>query len=236
MYSDSPTLAFDFTVHDNAQSLIGAIRNISLQRGSTATGLALRFAAERLFVSRGLAIEGDDSGDGDGEDLSLLVGYRGNGVALVVTDGNTQESEAVLSRYATQLKGTGVEVFALGIGPRNTRDQLEIIASIPANVDQVRDFNGLAAQSLIQPLHRDLFCGGEDFTTPDPTTTKPSVSTTDEPTTTEGELPPCEFGAIDLAFVFDASDSVGTRNWALLLQFASNLVKKVNASPAEIKR
>ena len=79
--------------------------------GNTATGAALTFAKDHLFNKRN--------------------GHRKNAkkVAIVITDGESLQDDPTVP--AKELRRSGVEIFAIGVGDKVNQEELRTIATNP---------------------------------------------------------------------------------------------------------
>lgn len=140
-------------------------------------------------------------------------------VVFVLTDGRTQETQAVLTASAAALKSVpDVTVFAAGIGDVDAHE-LSIIASSPASQHEVffDSFAALLQDQLAEDVANLLVCPDTVVFVEDPynctNTTRP----------------------VDLVFVFDSSGSLGVENWQLLKDFAIRLTRRLFISPTDIR-
>ena len=101
--------------------------------------------------------------------LTSAAGYRGNdAVVILLTDGATGETDAVLSAAAKAMQGVA-DVFAIGVGSLINTTQLNEIASAPASSHVFTiDFADLTNTSLLYELVGAAGCNIVELSTINP--------------------------------------------------------------------
>jgi len=123
-FSTDVSLLFNLNAHEDKDSLLEAIRNIRYIGGFTYTAEALRL----LRTST----------------LNELLGVRpveGIPVAILITDGQSNNPEDTRRQALALRNTTEFEVFAVGIGNDVHRNELINIAGDPQSVIQIENFN-----------------------------------------------------------------------------------------------
>ncbi|XP_076807221.1 collagen alpha-6(VI) chain-like isoform X3 [Clavelina lepadiformis] len=122
-YSSYPRTEFGLTSYDNGESVRRAVSGIEYMSGSTLTGMALRYAIERVFIA---------ARDGSAR------------VAIVLSDGESQDR---VNEAAQALKTSGISIFAVGVGDMSSSDRVQQLRAISSshpqsndNVFMVKDF------------------------------------------------------------------------------------------------
>ncbi|XP_068454822.1 collagen alpha-1(XII) chain [Clinocottus analis] len=138
-YGSDARTEFDLKQHLTRPELLRAIGSLPYKGGDTKTGAALDFVLENGFTEQ--------------------AGARREfpKVLLIVTDGR---SEDPVERHAERLRGSGVEVFVLGVQQAD-EDEMKLMASSPhrGHVFNVANFN------QIKSVQRELIaqvCAGVD--------------------------------------------------------------------------
>lgn len=134
-YASETQLEFDFLRWFDKASIVDDILDTVYLRGSTVTGAALKFASNNLLVPS--------------------AGWRENAVpavVVVVTDGQSSETQEVLLHGIGKIKAKADDVLAFGVGSEIGLDELELIASSPNNVFQVENFVNLSDQEFLAAL------------------------------------------------------------------------------------
>ncbi|KAM6968128.1 collagen alpha-6(VI) chain [Aplochiton taeniatus] len=124
-YSDKPTAQIYLNSFNDKSEMLQFIKMLPYHGGGTKTGAALKFTAEKVFVTE----QGSRKAQGVQQ------------VAVVLTAGASQDNVSIA---ATALRRSGVTVYALGIGATN-ESELSKIASHPPNkhVFKVEDLSQL---------------------------------------------------------------------------------------------
>ena len=123
-FSTDVSLLFNLNAHEDKDSLLEAIRNIRYIGGFTDTAEALRL----LRTST----------------LNELLGVRpveGIPVAILITDGQSNNPVDTRRQALALHNTTEFEVFAVGIGNDVHRNELMNIAGDPQSVIQIENFN-----------------------------------------------------------------------------------------------
>ncbi|XP_078356380.1 collagen alpha-4(VI) chain-like, partial [Oculina patagonica] len=128
MYSGRPELSIDFksqTSLDNFQSAVDALTHT---RSMTRIDLALRYAAESLFLNPRSSV---------------------SSIAVVMTDGLQTPGPSVepLGQAVLPLRSKGVRVLAVGVGPRVDRNELKDLVTNQDDVFQMSSFQELLDKS-----------------------------------------------------------------------------------------
>ncbi|XP_041099442.1 collagen alpha-1(XII) chain-like, partial [Polyodon spathula] len=120
-YSRDPYTEFALNTHHNLDAVLKAVRNFPYRGGSTNTGKAMTYVREKIFVPS------------KGARLNVPR------VMILITDGKSSDA---FKDPATQLRTSGVEIFAVGVKDA-VRSELESIANSPAetHVYTVEDFD-----------------------------------------------------------------------------------------------
>jgi len=128
LFNSSPSLLTNFD--DDKQSIKDAINSYTYPPGNTAgtaTGAALNFATDNI--------------------IQASAGYRGGDlVVYVITDGQSQEDDTVVSSAAATLHNTGAEVIVIGITGSVDETELNTIATAESNVYLAENFENLDEQ------------------------------------------------------------------------------------------
>ena len=128
---------FDLNDSFDKTSIKSAILAAPYLNAGTATGRALNLARTDVLVAS--------------------AGYRAERtVVVVVTDGNTQETAAVLQSAATQMQGLA-EVFAIGVGVEINTSELATIASSASNVFTIT-FADLQSDVVVAQIANTAAC------------------------------------------------------------------------------
>uniref|UniRef100_A0A0L8HJQ0 VWFA domain-containing protein n=1 Tax=Octopus bimaculoides TaxID=37653 RepID=A0A0L8HJQ0_OCTBM len=115
---------FPLTKYTDEASLLTGLSNIKFSPedgGSTQTAKAIMYARKSVF---------NDSRDGVAK------------IAIILTDGESTEKHKTLAE-ATLAKSLGINIIAIGVGPKIDADELEAIASNHESVFTVNSFNAL---------------------------------------------------------------------------------------------
>ena len=126
LFSDRSILLFNLNKHNNSDTLIEEIRNIEYVSGpQTNTGAALELLRT--------------------DTLSQVLGLRPSNesrhVAVVITDGQSNDAIDTLMQAEMLHDQTDFQVFAIGVGSGINQDELMNIASDPDFVILLDDFD-----------------------------------------------------------------------------------------------
>ncbi|KAL7886996.1 hypothetical protein AOLI_G00047170 [Acnodon oligacanthus] len=148
LYSDTPKAEFYLNEFDNKREILQYINILRYRGGQTNTGMALKFAREKVFS----------------KDLGSRLAQGIPQIAVVITEGKSHDDVAI---EAYKLKRSGVSVYALGLKNDNI-DQLNEIASYPPwqFVFSVENFDKI--YTVETPLRKTL-CNRVAFSTFDST-------------------------------------------------------------------
>ena len=128
VYSTKARVEIPFPRYNNFPRFYFAVRRLPYYRGVTRIDLALKTAAEDVFLSE--------------------AGARSNvpKILIVMTDGyQTRTADAVpLHKAVLPLKAKGVQVYALTIGRYTRNYELRLIVEKKANIFHSNSFSGLA--------------------------------------------------------------------------------------------
>lgn len=194
LFGDDAQNLFDFGAHNDHASLENAIRTAPYLAQTTYTNLALRYARLQSYT----ALHGARPGI--------------TRTAIVLTDGGSYDPNET-AREAQLLKDTGVLVLSIGIGTNINQTELRLIASSPADVFQVNNFDIL---DTISKQVANVTC-------------------------IEAEAPPkqnptCSVSAkADILFILDSSGSILTDNYKKMLNFVVTLTRNFNFGPNDIQ-
>ncbi|KAF5905696.1 collagen alpha-6(VI) chain-like, partial [Clarias magur] len=111
LYSDTPTADFYLNTFDNKDDILQYIKLLPFKGGESKTSKALKFAKENLFTNE----------MGSRRDVGVQQ------IAVVITEGDSLDNETI---HATELRRSGVQVYALGVTKDNV-ERLKEIASYP---------------------------------------------------------------------------------------------------------
>ncbi|KAJ7379252.1 hypothetical protein OS493_017761 [Desmophyllum pertusum] len=143
VYSTKAEVAISFPQYTSYSSFYYAVGRIPYKRGVTRIDLALKLAAEQVFV-------------GDG-------GSRSNvpKILVVMTDGyQTRTADSVsLDRAVLPLRAKGVQVYALAIGQYVKEYELRLIVENSAHIFKSRKFRDL--RTVMGKLARTTCTNGE---------------------------------------------------------------------------
>lgn len=114
LFSSRPIPIFNFRRFSSRSAVQRAVDRVRYPRGGTKTGLALDFTRKYLFGGR--------------------YGRTRKRVLVLLTDGISQDN---VQGPARVLKSSGVEVFAVGLGKKFRRRELEQIATDKSHVFKV---------------------------------------------------------------------------------------------------
>jgi hypothetical protein len=123
-YSSSSAIVQGFIPTEQVKSLITQkIDKMVYAGGGTATANALLTARTKLFSTR--------------------RGQETPRIALIFTDGASNEGLAAVKSESDQLKNEGIELFSIGIGTGIKQDELNAMASFQQNVMLITNYNAL---------------------------------------------------------------------------------------------
>ncbi|KAF5905697.1 collagen alpha-6(VI) chain-like, partial [Clarias magur] len=111
LYSDTPTADFYLNTFDNKDDILQYIKLLPLKGGESKTSKALKFAREKLFTNE----------MGSRRDVGVQQ------IAVVITEGDSLDNVTI---HATELRRSGVQVYALGV-TKDKVERLKEIASYP---------------------------------------------------------------------------------------------------------
>ena len=141
LFASSAYIKFDLRTYASLNALLTAINNLPYSRGGTDTDEALS-----LLLSTA---------------QSGALGLRNSSskVAIVITDGHSNNPSAVLSVAATLHASNIFDIYAVGVGDADLTE-LETIASSPKLVFTTSTFNNVALQQLHNKISPNL-CNGK---------------------------------------------------------------------------
>ncbi|XP_065920074.1 uncharacterized protein [Dysidea avara] len=148
-FSTDVSLLFNLNAHEEKESLLEAIRNIRYIGGFTDTAEALRL----LRTST----------------LNELLGVRpveGIPVAILITDGQSNNPTDTKLQALALRNSTEFEVFVVGIGNNVRKDELINIAGDPQSVIQIENFNA-SEFDRFENLFAVQACRASDSVPPD---------------------------------------------------------------------
>lgn len=128
MYSGRPELSVDFRSQSSFDNFRSAVDALTHKRSMTRIDLALRFAAESLFLNPRSSV---------------------SSIAVVMTDGIQTPGSGVepLGQAVVPLRSKGVRVLAVGVGPRVDRNELKDLVTSQEDVFQMSSFQELLDKS-----------------------------------------------------------------------------------------
>ncbi|KAF7708844.1 hypothetical protein HF521_017901 [Silurus meridionalis] len=137
LYSDTPTAEFYLNTFDYKDDILQYIQLLPFRGGKSNTSKALKFAREKVFTKE----------TGSRRDFGVQQ------IAVVITEGDSLDNVTV---QATELRRSGVQVYALGVTKDNV-EQLKEIASYPSNrfVFSVENFSKL---NTMEKMLRKTLC------------------------------------------------------------------------------
>lgn len=228
------TLRFHLNKYHDSEELQKAIGWIRFKPGRTTnTGDAITYMSNEMFKEENGARENFPK------------------VAVVITDGKSTETKKTIeaARVAREM---GIHLFAIGVGKKYDRKELENIANKPSD-EYVFTVDNYSALKNILNVFAVKTC--QVTTTPKPTTTttiatptttEPTTTTTTEPTTTTfphriGEqsdhpfVEACNGKPADVYFVMDSSRSIGSSNYQKQKTFVSKLLSAFDISNSKTR-
>uniref|UniRef100_F6QQE0 VWFA domain-containing protein n=1 Tax=Ciona intestinalis TaxID=7719 RepID=F6QQE0_CIOIN len=132
-YNDNPRMEFDFEQTVDKTSVLDAIDGLVYMGGNTKTGLALTFLQSAYEDAR----------------------PHSDKVAVVVTDGRSQDDVIIPSQQLKREVSTGTTIFAIGVGEAERMELVEM-ASVPVDkfVFSVDDYTDIASiqENLIKQI------------------------------------------------------------------------------------
>lgn len=137
-FSTTATVNFKLNDHRTKATVVSAINRISYVQGSTHTDLGLNLAWTNVFNQVG-----------DRPDAQNIL--------YVLTDGQSSSPAATVLQ-ANEVRNNNIKTYAIGIGSRVVKAELDSIATTRDYAIQVADFSNL--QTLTTKLRNDL-CSGE---------------------------------------------------------------------------
>lgn len=128
MYSGRPELSINFRSQGSLDIFQSAVDALTHKRSMTRIDLALRYAAESLFLNPRLSVDS---------------------IAVVMTDGLQTPGPGVepLGQAVLPLRSKGVRVLAVGVGPRVNRNELKDLVTSQDDVFQMSSFQELLDKS-----------------------------------------------------------------------------------------
>ena len=125
VYSNNPEVSFFLNTHNNRQNTVNAIRNVPYIGGTTNTAGGLEFMNDRIFNG--------NNGDRPGVP----------NVAVLVTDGESNERERDTIPEASRAKGRGIRIISVGVSNQINMNELQAIATSNSDVLLADDFDRL---------------------------------------------------------------------------------------------
>lgn len=125
VYSNEAYVEFTLNQYDNRGQVINAIRSVPYIGGTTNTAMGLEYMNDRLFT----AANGDRAGVPN--------------VAVLITDGESNEREQDTIPEATRAKNRGIRIIAVGISDQVNEEELRAVATSSSDVLTATDFNTL---------------------------------------------------------------------------------------------
>jgi len=222
MYSGRPELSIDFRSQSSLDTFQSEVEALSHRRSKTRIDLALRYAADSLFLNRRPSV------------ISI---------AVVMTDGvqTPEPNVEPLGKAVVPLRSKGVRVLAVGVGPRVNRSELEELVTSQEDVFKMSSFQELLDKSdklleavcpqppgLIGTTPREATTASTTPREPTTGTTSPIPTTQSSTThssvsTTPSEPDPKCDQLLDIVFVMDSSRSIDAPQY----QQGKNFVKRL---------
>ncbi|XP_053350352.1 collagen alpha-6(VI) chain-like [Clarias gariepinus] len=149
-YSDTPTADFYLNTFDNKDDILQYIKLLPFKGGESKTSKVLKFAKDKLFTNE----------MGSRRDVGVQQ------IAVVITEGDSLDN---VTKQATELRRSGVQVYALGVMKNeNNAERLKEIASYPPArfVFSVESFYKLKGEERIlrKTMCRNLVLSAVDRT------------------------------------------------------------------------
>ena len=128
MYSGRPELSIDFRSQSSLDIFQSEVEALTHKRSKTRIDLALKYAADSLFLN---------------PRPSLIS------IAVVMTDGvqTPEPNVEPLGKAVIPLRSKGVRVLAVGVGPRVNRSELEELVTSQEDVFKMSSFQELLDKS-----------------------------------------------------------------------------------------
>ena len=139
LFSHRSLLLFNLDEHNNSDSLIEEVRNISYIGGHET------FTAEALELLRTNTLS---------QVLGLRPSNESRHVAIVITDGRSSDRNATLMQAELLHSETDFRVFAIGVGDNIDEEELMNIASDSSYVVLVEDFSATELQRFEDEVRR----------------------------------------------------------------------------------
>ncbi|XP_046571856.1 collagen alpha-4(VI) chain-like [Haliotis rubra] len=178
---------FYLNAYNTKAGLLNAVQNVQYRPGLTATGKGLKFVGENSFLPQNGGRPGAQQ------------------VVIVVTDGESQEKSETASE-AEKVHKAGIKVISVGIGSSIDNGELTALASSPAFVFKVADFDALQ-----------------------------KIETEIRQTTCKAPQTACKSDPADIVFLLDSSSSEGSTNFKKQLDFVSNFVDGFDIGPDSVQ-
>ncbi|XP_064622375.1 collagen alpha-6(VI) chain-like [Lineus longissimus] len=219
-FSTGATLIFSLKRYNTRERMINSLDHLRQQGGQTDTGAALRIAREYVFLPR-MGSRRDDP------DIPQIC--------IVITDGNSQQSEET-KHQAALTKAGGISVFAIGVGKKVSKQELRNIASGVEYVFPVDDY------SKLKNIEFALAYRACDVTKLQPTTTTetPTTTTRVPTTTTAPTLPPlpplyvtpeCKQKQADVVILLDTSSGIRAPDFSEMKAFVQAMAYTLDIYP-----
>ncbi|XP_078614399.1 collagen alpha-1(XXI) chain-like [Branchiostoma floridae x Branchiostoma japonicum] len=122
VYSNRASLEISLDAYDDQEALQDAVADIAYPGGYTLTGAAIDYTTTFAFSTRNGARDGVRK------------------VAVILTDGVSYDDPA---EPAQSMRKAAIITYAVGIGSKLDRDQLDVIAGVPDNLFVLDDFSML---------------------------------------------------------------------------------------------
>ncbi|XP_060778327.1 collagen alpha-6(VI) chain-like isoform X2 [Neoarius graeffei] len=137
LYGDTPTVDFYLNTFDDKEDILQYIKLLPFKGGESKTSKALKLAREKVFI----------------KEMGSRHALGVQQIAVVITEGGSLDNVTV---QATELRRSGVQVYALGVTKDNVK-QLKEIASYPSKrfVFSVESF---AKLNTMEKILRKTLC------------------------------------------------------------------------------
>ncbi|GAB1608201.1 collagen alpha-1(XII) chain-like [Argonauta hians] len=182
---------FSLDKYSDEASLIEGISKVKfapVDGSSTETGKAIKYAREKVFVFARKGIQK---------------------IGIVITDG-ASSAPWETEEQAKRAKSEGINMIAIGVGSRVSRDELNLIASSPSDVFEIKTY------AMLEAIKKKL-----------------GMQTCKVPTTPPPLDEPCEKD-IDMNFVFD-SGMLGDKGTADAVKFITGSISSDDLSKGSIR-
>lgn len=128
MYSGRPELSINFRSQSSLDTFQSEVEALSHRRSKTRIDLALRYAADSLFLNPRPSV---------------------SSIAVVMTDGlqTPEPNVEPLGKAVVPLRSKGVRVLAVGVGPRVIGSELEDLVTSKEDVFKMSSFQELLDKS-----------------------------------------------------------------------------------------